>query len=325
MTHRDTVRGWLEQSGEVDEVCATIARGTPLDVSQLVDYVRTFLPARIDECLSNPELVGAGLAQRLAEGGVLPMFGMPSRVRLLYHRATTDSGFIDRDLDLAITEFAPGAQKTKDKRILTAIGFTMPLLQLHQRAEPAPGDPLEWRRWMARCEQCFDAPPVTEQRPSTDRCANCGAGPTDDPPFRVFQIVVPAAFRTNFGPGDDAKEEGDAAGGGGATIAESAAIQYERAGASNALTGFTQGRVYRLNTNRGQLFRGASGTASLSNRRYEMVNQWIDARYQGNREQGVINFQANGGDDDVALASPKTTDVLRVRPSLAWTGYSSIR
>jgi len=317
---RAGVRGWLEQSPEVDEVCSTIAAGTPLEVAQLIDYARVVLPARLDECLSNPELVGAGLAQRLAEGGVLPMFGMPSRVRLLYHRARTDSGFIDRDLDLAITEFAPGAQKTKDKRILTAIGFTMPLLQVQQRAEPAPGDPLEWRRWMARCEQCFDAPPVTDQRPTTDRCGNCGAGPADDPPFRVFQIVVPAAFRTNFSPGDDAKDEGDAVSGGSATVAESADIQYERAGTSNALTGFTQGRVYRLNTNRGQLFRGACGTASLSNRKYEMVNQWIDARYQNNREQGVINFQPTSGDDDVALAAPKTTDVLRVRPQSCLDG-----
>lgn len=313
-TVRTTVRRWLEQSPEVDDVCATIVAGTPLDVTDLITYARTVLPARLDECLSNPELVGAGLAQRIAEGGVLPMFGMPSRVRLLYHRARTDSGFIDRDLDLAITEFAPGAQKTKDKRILTAIGFTTPLLRIQQRAEPAPGDPLEWRRWMARCEQCFDAPPVTEQRPTTDRCGNCGAGPEDNPPFRVFQIVVPSAFRTNFSPGDDAKDDGGAVGGGSATIAESADIHYERAGTSNALTGFTQGRVYRLNTNRGQLFRGACGTASLSNRKYEMVNQWIDARYQNSREQGVINFQPTSGEDEVALAAPKTTDVLRVRP-----------
>ena len=68
------------------------------------------------------------------------MFGMPSRTRQLYHGFNYDGDrepkTIDRDLDLAITEFAPGSQKTKDKRIYTAIGFTAPLLRRRGRIVP---------------------------------------------------------------------------------------------------------------------------------------------------------------------------------------------
>ena len=93
----------------------------------LADYARLKLYDAIDEACDNPEITGEGLAERLAEYAVLPMYGMPSRVRLFYHGLRgTRSLTIDRDLDLAVTEFAPGSQRTKDKRIYEAIGFTTP-------------------------------------------------------------------------------------------------------------------------------------------------------------------------------------------------------
>ncbi len=317
---RDRVRNWIATAQDVDAIAEKLTLGTTLASAELSTYARGTLLDRLDECAASAELIGEGFAQRLSEGGVLPMFGMPSRVRLLYHRAWVEGAAIDRDLDLAITEFAPGAQKTKDKRIYTAIGFTNPLMPVQRRAEPVPGDPLAWRRWMARCEQCFDAPPVSSVKPDIDRCGNCGAGPDDTPPFRVFQIAVPSAFRTNFGRGDDAKEEGESVAGGAATIAESSDVSYVKVEQTNALAGFTHGRVYRLNTNRGLYFHGARGTASLTGRQNEMKDQWIDERYQRTRGAGVDNFTATEPAEDIALAAPKTTDVLRVRASAVLDG-----
>ncbi|MEO8381596.1 MAG: DEAD/DEAH box helicase [Acidobacteriota bacterium] len=312
---KDAILAWLAADPAVDQIARTIAAATEVPVVELIAYVRGPLGNRIDECVANTELIGTGLAHRLAEGGVLPMFGMPSRVRNLYHRPYADGGAIDRDLDLAVTEFAPASQKTKDKRILTAIGFTTPLIQIQNRTEPLPGDPLAWKRWMARCESCFDTPPVTVERPDTDHCGNCGTLTTDNPPFRVFQIAVPAAFRTYYGWGDDAKEDGEIASGGTATIAESSALTYVPVAGTNTSIAFTQGRVYRLNTNRGQLFAGARGTASLNDRKYQMQNQWIAEAFQGANPPGVVNFQATGPREEIALAAPKTTDLLRIRPA----------
>jgi hypothetical protein len=66
-----------------------------------------------------------GLAQFLAERGLLPMYGMPTRVRDLYLGLTRDGegpqaeyfwSSIDRDQEMAIFEFAPDAVLVKDKR-----------------------------------------------------------------------------------------------------------------------------------------------------------------------------------------------------------------
>ncbi|WP_287404397.1 hypothetical protein [Candidatus Brachybacter algidus] len=55
-----------------------------------------------------------------------PMFGMPTTVKNLYHgiNKQLEPLSIDRAQSMAIYEFAPGAQKTKDKAIHQVIGFT---------------------------------------------------------------------------------------------------------------------------------------------------------------------------------------------------------
>jgi DEAD/DEAH box helicase domain-containing protein len=53
------------------------------------------------------------------------MFGMPTTVKNLYHGINKPEPLsIDRAQAMAIYEFAPGAQKTKDKAIHQVIGFT---------------------------------------------------------------------------------------------------------------------------------------------------------------------------------------------------------
>src|SRR5215213_4541719 len=73
-----------------------------------------------------------GLAHTLADAGLLPMYGMPTRVRNLYLGSRSRPGApgswiwsaVDRDLDIAIFEFAPGAVLTKDKQEHLCVGVT---------------------------------------------------------------------------------------------------------------------------------------------------------------------------------------------------------
>jgi len=101
----------------------------------------------IAKAIANPKPDPPFLRER-SLGGVLPMYGMPSRVRDLYHHDPTRKqkvATIDRDLDLAITEFSPSAEKTKDKRIYTSIGFTAPLLPDKESGlRPASEQPLAY-------------------------------------------------------------------------------------------------------------------------------------------------------------------------------------
>ena len=182
--------------------------------------------------MADAELIGDGLAERLAEGGVLPMFGMPSRVRARIHALPPPTDpeptprAIERELDLAILEFAPGAQRTKDKRLLRGIGFTPPYLATFNKEikrwewqlPPEDADPLPWKKSMVLCEKCRYTE-LTEclpggQPPPT--CPNCGLTLADpaqsagkSPQFRCFTAAVPAAFRTVLHEGDDADEAED--------------------------------------------------------------------------------------------------------------------
>lgn len=313
---RIDVDRWVQTSPEVREIADALLTGVELPTGELEQGVRQDLLARIDDCLANPEITGDGVAERLSEGAILPMYGMPSRSRYLFHGVRRGQPVeIERDLDLAVTEFAPGSQKTKDKRIYTSIGFTAPYLPGgNNRLRPATDDPLPWRRWMTRCERCHDTH-TFDQMPAQDTCTECGTTAAVTPGFRVFQISVPLGFRTNLGRGEDAKEDNEFLVSGSGVVAQSdnsASVLVPPTNSSLALP--PAGRVFRLNTRKGRLFSGALGTASLPNGLYRFPHQWIDDRYQTAGDVGV-QFAMTGQRDQFAIASPKTTDVLRLRPA----------
>ena len=148
-----------------------------------------------------------GLAQFLAEYGLLPMYGMPTRVRPLYlgpvskrpDQVSWDS--VDRDLDVAIYEFAPHQRLIRDKRAHTPVGFTGALRDPRSnRNFYPPIDPtVRWfteEMYLGRCGSCSGliAQPAL---PSVDNLCECGETiPSAE--FRLF--AMPAGFRTDFYP-----------------------------------------------------------------------------------------------------------------------------
>ncbi len=315
---RDAVKNWLETATEVDQIASALCTGpsggiTPGDLAR---YARQELYDRIQLACANPELTGDGLAERLAEAAILPMYGMPSRVRVLYHELFgSKASLIDRDLDLAITEFAPGSQRTKDKRVHQAIGFTAPLQNRGARWQPSSSEPLPARRWMSRCERCHFTT-TTDVQPQGTTCPECGCATSDDPAFRFFQFAVPLAFRTILSKGDDSIEEGELLATGVSTVAESDPNPCWPVSETNSAIAYSAaGRVYRVNSRRGQLFRGALGTTVRRGLRLE--HQWIDERFQADDEMA---FTQEAVTEAVAIVAPKTTDVLRVRPATVSPG-----
>ena len=310
---KETVRKWLATASDVEDIAKALCVGASASASALVTYARQELCDAIDQACFNPEITSEGLAERLAEAAVLPMYGMPSRVRNLYHGLRQNNEFtIDRDLDLAITEFAPGSQRTKDKRVYKAIGFTAPLMYQQQKWVPYSSKPLPPRRWMARCEQCHYTKADTAQ-PSDTLCPNCGSGMTDKPAFRVFQFAVPLAFRTDLGWGEDSQEEAEFLPTGAATVAESDSQPWQSVTATNSATALSRsGRVYRVNDRSGRLFTGAIGRARHRRSSVDLDYQWIDERFQNDPD---LTFTPVAGTaESIAIVAPKTTDVLRVRP-----------
>lgn len=315
---RQAIEEWLSTSPQVPRIVDAILAGTEgVSADEMVTYTREHLFGDIEQCANSVELAGDGLAERLAEGAILPMYGMPSRVRLLYHGFRgRDALSIDRDLDLAITEFAPGSQKTKDKRVYTAIGFTSPLLNDPRGGwRPVDSNPFPRRMLMARCDLCHFAD-TSNQDIWPDGCPDCGNSREGENAFRVFEIVVPSAFRTSFSHGVDAKADDEFLPRGTSSVAERTdASPTVVPGTNTGLVPTFGGHVYRINDRAGRMFTGALGTARWSRGGVTLSHQWIDERYQNVRGDNNVIFTAETREiDTVALAAPKVTDVLRIRP-----------
>ncbi|MFC5452190.1 DEAD/DEAH box helicase [Paenibacillus aestuarii] len=306
-SQRQKIKDWL--CSKQDEIGKVLKALEIEDIQSFIPWVTNDLIDLIDRAVEDSELSGEGLAERLAEGAILPMFGMPTRTRLMYHGIRKENEYnIDRDLDLAITEFAPGSQKTKDKAIHTAIGFTAPLLYRKGRGWfTAEGGPLPFRRYMRRCKVCNEVATSPNKFDDTV-CPHCGAPHSEFTGVTQFQIAVPRAFRTDFTRGDDAKEDNTVYTGSPTLFAESASASWSAQENSNCSISLSQdGRVWRINDNGGNLFKGAITNSPPVGSSIQLENQWIDSRYLSNDFVGEL--------EKIALAAGKTTEVLRIRPS----------
>jgi hypothetical protein len=86
-------------------------------------------------------------------------------------------------------------------------------------------------------------------------------------------------------------------------------------GTNTSLVPTFGGRIYRINDRASRLFTGQLGSARWSRGGVSLSHQWIDQRYQNVRgDNNVVFTPETTHSDTVALAAPKVTDVLRIRP-----------
>lgn len=300
----------LEQQSVIHALLGSNDEKRPAGMAdaELLSWLQNDLLKQIEQATTNDELTGDGLAERLAEGAILPLFGMPSRVRNLYHgwpRVPQDPPVIDRDLDLAITEFAPGAQKTKDKLIYTAVGFTAPLIRHGQYWETSDAaGPFQFPRWLQRCLECGETR-LSKDRPEQDFCLRCGH--TLDQP--LLEVVTPRAFRTDYKAGKDAREGEDVVYGRATTLAVTASNEPDEEPSRNASLSLSQGRVLRVNDNSGGLFSGWMGNQG------GFLQQWVQ-----DGDERLLEERGRQQRTKFALVAGKTTEVLRIRPRRAPEG-----
>ena len=94
---------------------------------QLVAYVQNDLIPDIDRVVADQSLPDDSLSARLAYRGILPMFGFPTRVRLMYHhdpRSPRPWPPIKRLIGTLILQSAScaGSETVKDGLVHTSIG-----------------------------------------------------------------------------------------------------------------------------------------------------------------------------------------------------------
>jgi DEAD/DEAH box helicase domain-containing protein len=145
-TARDLVAGWIAGNHtRVEQICDLLLVGTDTQLRasrpDIITFATSGLVAEIDHAVTNPHLTQDQLSERLANAGVLPMFGFPTRVRYLFHKRPNAGAkwppedVIDRPLDLAISQFAPGSETVKEALIHTAVGVVRYQRQGNQAVE----------------------------------------------------------------------------------------------------------------------------------------------------------------------------------------------
>jgi DEAD/DEAH box helicase domain-containing protein len=196
-TRRTEIQAWLHASPDVATVCDRFSAFTALKIDDLRAWARESLIDEIDEAVANPYFRHAELSELLANAGVLPMFGFPTRVRPLYSgqvRSKSEAErctVADRDLRMSITAFAPGAVVVKDGAEHLAVGFAA---YDFTGTTTRPKEPLGVALPVHRCGQCgsLDTKPTAE----AIKCAVCGDGMTG---FSLFQ---PEGYRTIYSQPD---------------------------------------------------------------------------------------------------------------------------
>lgn len=257
--NRPHIEQWLRtNSAEIETVADALLGFTSPDLnalrSRLIAYAGKLLLGRIDAAAS-----GGGpspdLSQRLAEDGLLPMFGFPTKTRYLFHRWPASAypwppkGVVDRDLAIAISQFAPGAEVVKDKAIHTPIGLAS-WEPRGGRVVPEAG-PLGPREAIGVCQSCLHLGPAAD--PPRTECPVCLEV---KPYYREFEMSQPLGFRTDFHPRDFEGTFEYAVRADTPKISPDPASMVTRS-VNGAALQVGRGRIYVVNDNRGRDFRFA--------------------------------------------------------------------
>ncbi|MFI0905654.1 DEAD/DEAH box helicase [Streptomyces sioyaensis] len=171
----------------------------PEQAQHAVRWVRTGLISEIDDIAAAGHGHG-DLSQRLAEEGLLPMFGFPTSVRYLYTRRPDraypwpPAGAVDRGLPIAVSQFAPGAETVKDGAVYTSAGVAN-FRPAGLKAQ-AVRDPLGPARHIGICRACSHVEEgISPTVPSeNDKPLSCPACTSAEGMYTHVELREPEGF-----------------------------------------------------------------------------------------------------------------------------------
>lgn len=307
---RDLVNDWIQNHPvEISHTCDVLLAFTAALLrrqrAQLINFIHIGLIPQIDQIATSTTFAQENLSERLANAGFLPMFGFPSRVRYLFHKRPArdnwppEDGVVDRDLDIAISQFAPGAETVKDSLIHTAVGvvhyrsqgFGPPVEQPNPLGPPIP---------IGLCQNCQA---VDTSTPPAANCQVCGASQQSQPGYRIINLSQPLGFRTLYGASRDF--DGVFEWTPRASRPKTGAVHRALVQRQNFGVWSGQETVYIVNDNHGACFTFEKLRSGETWATHEALDQ---VRLQTGIP--IPNLNANALPDPRALASIKQTDVL---------------
>ena len=306
--NRERIVEWIRNhKKKIKQIVQLLATETELEgkKEELIDWVLNNLVLEINHCVGAHPFEDDELSQSLAESGILPMFGFPTGVRLLYHQPPRGSnwpptsGVVDRDLEIAINQFAPGSETVKDKKIHTSIGIVS---YKPEQGRLESEDGVAHRQLIGFCESC-KAVFTLEDVKGENICPICRSEE-----FKLIQGIEPKGFLTNFKP-DDAHESFNWA-----PRATYSRLPSDSPADLQKQLNFRWGteeklKLFSINTNNDQLF------ALQKERKSEaLVSAEVCRELEARNERYTFNEENDLVEDThkVALYAAKTTDVLLI-------------
>jgi DEAD/DEAH box helicase domain-containing protein len=304
-TVAELVSGWIQRNAnEVARVTDVLLMFTDPTLQQrrqtLVSYCLQQLVPLVTQHSTDLRFPQDALSERLANAGVLPMFGFPTRTRYLFHDKPTRThpwppdDVVDRELDIAISQFAPAAETVKDGLIHTAVGVVDYRPQGNRPMEsPGPLGPLIPIGVCAACQA------IDGTQPPAATCPVCGTTSRQSPGYRVTALSQPAGFRTWYGRSRDF--DGTFEWTPRASRPKMGIAQLALTQRANFEVWADQETVYVINDNDGKLFD------------FEKLAQsetWVTRLALANVNVNNPQIDAAAGVDRRALGSVKTTDVM---------------
>ena len=220
--YRSEIRNWLNDPANKTTILEVInslrvqtSFNSTVTNEQILVGLQNDLIPQIDAVVSDPSYTQNQLSERLANAGLLPMFGFPTRVRLLYTKWPSrgnqwppETGIVDRDLDIALSQFAPGSQTVKDKAVHNACGVVELYPQGNIIASASglfPSLP-NGNETVGLCKNCqavvfphtnLQQPPPGGKPPQNTQCPVC-----NENELRFIDAREPKGFFTDLEPED---------------------------------------------------------------------------------------------------------------------------
>lgn len=198
--YKPVIQAWINTNHqEIKDIISYLVNTSYIDTmtqNQLFENIKNNLISDIDTKLELPEFIQTDLSERLAAVGLLPMFGFPTQVRYLFEKPVKKfppENVTDRQIDMAMQTFTPGAEVIKDKKVLRSIGF---IGYKPQKGSPNPQETSGLNFYkdskVVYCKTCGYSSFVDSKYDKTS-CPICST--TFD---EYTNVATPEGFRTDF-------------------------------------------------------------------------------------------------------------------------------
>ena len=306
------------------------------DIHFLKNWINQNLITEIDNAVEKNSYT-EGLAQTLAEAGLLPMFGMPSNTRNFYHgESNNELKTIDRSLEQAITEFAPGSIRTKDKGEYESVGLTIPLnvirdFHRNQRIQTFKSFNGGNHDQLNALENSFNL--VIDE--NGDIITIQGINDSLEENSETRRLVIPKAFRTgqilnNYGNSNSNRDVISSFSSSRIFANENNNPSVPISNANYHLNYFNYGAdIWHINNNNDEYFEGVSlRNFQLPNNNQTDNGRWSNTEIGGNFDANEINLTPNfiirrfmrGQEslpsEEIALGAQKSTEMLKLQLNL---------